>query len=111
MPTLLVIDDDDRIRSLLAEYLSGRGFEVRTAQDGAEGLALLKASPVDLVVLDVMMPNVDGLAVCRQVRATSTVPIVFLSSRDEELDRILGLELGGDDSDGEVAGRIEQLEN
>lgn len=95
--TLLVIDDDDRLRSLLAEYLGGRGFEVLTAPGGQEGLDRLRGGGVDLVVLDVMMPDMDGFEVCRQLRAFSKVPVIMLTARGDELDRIVGLEIGADD--------------
>ena len=98
MKTLLVIDDDQRLRELLAEYLGGRGFEVLTAEDGPTGLERLAARPdVALVVLDVMMPGMDGLEVCRAIRRDSQRPIVMLTARGDETDRIVGLELGADD--------------
>jgi len=94
---LLVVDDDERLRALLAEYLGGRGFHVDTAPTGEDGLARLAAEPLDLVILDLMLPGADGLEICRRIRATSTVPIVMLTARGEDLDRIVGLELGADD--------------
>ncbi len=97
MKRLLVIDDDERLRRLLAEYLEARGFAVETASDGDAGLARLRAGGFDLVVLDVMMPGRDGLDVCREVRRTSAIPIVMLTARGDETDRIVGLELGADD--------------
>lgn len=97
MTTLLVIDDDDRIRSLLAEYLTSRGLTVRTAADGPEGLAQLDAHPVDLVILDVMMPGMDGLDVLRALRPANAVPVIMLTARGDDMDRIVGLELGADD--------------
>lgn len=97
MSRLLILDDDPRTRALLAEYLGGRGYTVDTAPDGDTGLQRLKAEPPDLVVLDVMMPGKDGFEVCRIIRATSRVPIIMLTARGDELDRIVGLELGADD--------------
>jgi len=94
---VLVIDDDGHIREVVSFALAEAGFAVECAKDGAEGLALCARAPFDAVVLDIVMPELDGLEVCRRLRAKSRVPIVFLSSRDEELDRVLGLELGGDD--------------
>ncbi len=98
IPTrILVVDDDPRLRELLRYTLSREGFQVREASDGRAALALLAEQDVDLVVLDVLMPELDGIQVCRQLRRSSQVPIVFLSSKGEEFDRVLGLELGGDD--------------
>ena len=97
MQRVLVIDDDAGLRALLAEYLGGRGFAVETEASGDEGLARLRAGGVDLVVLDVMMPGKDGFQVCREIRAFSAVPIVMLTARGDEFDRIVGLELGADD--------------
>jgi DNA-binding response OmpR family regulator len=98
MRTLLVIDDDARLRELVAEYLGGRDFAVLGAEDGPTGLALLeRRADVELVILDVMMPGLDGLEVCRRIRRTSRVPIVMLTARGDDTDRIVGLELGADD--------------
>ncbi len=97
MRTILVIDDDERIRELVAEYLSTRGFSVDTAQDGESGLARLQGAGYDLVVLDVMMPGRDGFEVVREIRRDSRVPIIMLTARGDETDRIVGLELGADD--------------
>lgn len=95
--TILVVDDDPNLREVVRYALSREGFRVEEAQNGEEALRRWRALKPDLLVLDVLMPEMDGLAVCREIRRESTVPIVFLSSRDEELDRVLGLELGGDD--------------
>jgi DNA-binding response OmpR family regulator len=97
MRRLLVIDDDARLRDLLSEYLGSRGFAVDTAADGEAGLATLRGSAVDLVVLDVMMPGKDGFEVCRELRTFSRVPVVMLTARGDEMDRIVGLEIGADD--------------
>lgn len=97
MPTILVVDDDPNLREVVRYALARQGYTVREAQNGAEALRMLAQAPVDLVVLDMVMPELDGIDTCREIRKTSRVPIVFLSSRDEELDRVLGLELGGDD--------------
>ena len=94
---ILVVDDDPRLREVVRYALSREGFEVAEARDGAEALRQVAALDPALVVLDVLMPEMDGIEVCRTLRRTSEVPIVFLSSRGEELDRVLGLELGGDD--------------
>jgi DNA-binding response OmpR family regulator len=94
---LLVIDDDEALNALLTEYLGQFGFAVRTAANPEEGLRALKIDPPDLVVLDVMLPGMDGLAVCRKIRETSRLPIVMLTARGDVMDRILGLEMGADD--------------
>ena len=96
-PTILVADDDPHIRQVVRFAVEKAGFEALEAEDGAQALQRVADDEPDLVVLDVMMPEMDGTEVCRRLRADSDVPIVFLSSRDEEIDRILGLELGGDD--------------
>lgn len=97
MPKILLIDDDAHIRDVVRFALSREGFTVTEAENGAEGLAAAERDPPDLILLDVMMPEMDGTEVCRRLRRSSRVPIIFLSSRDEEIDRVLGLELGGDD--------------
>ena len=97
MAQILVVDDDAHIRDVVRFALEKAGHQVREAADGRAALADFAVSPADLIVLDILMPEVDGLEVCREIRRSSEVPILFLSSRDEELDRILGLELGADD--------------
>lgn len=97
MATVLVVDDEPRIRDVVQYALEREGFRVLMAVDGNDALDKMTASHVDLVVLDILMPELDGLSVCRAIRKASAVPIIFLSSRAEEVDRILGLELGGDD--------------
>lgn len=96
-PTILVADDDPHLREVVRYALEQAGFQVEEAKDGREALEKVRARPPSLLVLDLMMPELDGLEVCREVRRTQPVPIVFLSSRDDELDRVLALELGGDD--------------
>ena len=95
--TVLVVDDEANIRDVVQYALEREGFRVLTAADGSAALARLEAGGVDLVVLDILMPELDGLSLCRRLRLSSAIPIIFLSSRGEEVDRILGLELGGDD--------------
>ena len=94
---VLVVDDDPHIREVVAFALKKAGFDTAYAEDGAQALEQVAALDPDLVVLDVLMPELDGTEVCRRIRAERATPIVFLSSRDDEIDRILGLELGGDD--------------
>jgi DNA-binding response OmpR family regulator len=95
--TILVIDDDERLRGLVAEYLGGRGFTVVTAEDGERGLDMIRTIPIDMVVLDVMLPGLDGFEVMREIRKFSRVPVVMLTARGDETDRIVGLEIGADD--------------
>ncbi|GAA0676326.1 two-component system OmpR family response regulator [Sphingomonas insulae] len=95
--TVLVVDDDPHIRQLLVFALGKAGLDTLEAADGEAGLALVQRHDPSLVVLDINMPRMDGLEVCRRVRADSDVPILFLSSRDDEIDRVLGIELGADD--------------
>ncbi|GGF19518.1 DNA-binding response regulator [Aliidongia dinghuensis] len=94
---ILVVDDEPHIREVICFALDGAGMTTETARDGAEALKRFSEMPPDLIVLDIGMPETDGLEVCRQVRKVSDVPILFLSARDEEIDRVLGLEIGGDD--------------
>ena len=95
--TILLVDDEDAIQSLLTYPLERDGYRVVQARDGDEALRRFSEEDVDLVVLDIMLPRVDGLEVCRRLRAESTVPIIMLTARDDELDKVLGLELGADD--------------
>ena len=97
MLTILVIDDDPGISSLLVEYLSSRGYRVESAPDGPTGLRFLRSTTVDLVILDVMMPGMDGLEVLQHLRRDHSVPVIMLTARGEDTDRIVGLELGADD--------------
>ena len=94
---VLVIDDDERLNDLLTRYMDRFGFTVQSCIDPKTALRLLKREPPDLVILDVMLPEMDGFAVCRKVREASRVPIIMLTARGEVMDRILGLELGADD--------------
>jgi len=94
---LLVIDDEANLRHTLSYALRQEGYEVLTAADGDEGLALFRQAAPDLVILDVMLPGQDGFEVCRRLRRESDVPVVMLTARDTELDKIVGLEIGADD--------------
>ncbi len=94
---ILVVDDEARIREVLDYALKKEGFEVVAVTDGREAIDAVEKGGIDLVILDVMLPEVDGLSACRNIRTTSRVPILFLSARSDEIDRVLGLELGGDD--------------
>ncbi len=97
MQTVLVVDDDPHIREVVCFALEKAGYGTITAADGQQALRQHRSRSPDLVVLDILMPELDGLAVCRELRSISPVPIVLLSSRDEEVDRIVGLEMGADD--------------
>jgi two-component system, OmpR family, response regulator len=96
-PTILLVDDEDAVQKLLAYPLEREGYRVIPARDGQEALERFIAEQPDLVVLDVMLPKLDGLEVCKRLRARSTVPIIMLTARDDELDKVVGLELGADD--------------
>jgi len=96
-PRILLIDDEQPIQTLLSFPLQRDGYEVVQASDGREALARFDEQAFDLVVLDVMMPRMDGLEVCRRLRARSSVPIIMLTAKAEEIDKVLGLELGADD--------------
>jgi DNA-binding response OmpR family regulator len=94
---VLLIDDDTRMYELLAQYLGQNGITVAHAPDGGRGLAALEANAYDAVLLDVMMPGMDGLEVCKRIRAKRQIPILMLTARGDETDRVVGLELGADD--------------
>lgn len=97
MPRLLVTDDDPAIVGLVRATLEPEGFETVAATTGKEAVRLIQDDSFDLVILDIMMPEMDGLEACRQIRLTSEVPIIFLSAKDEEADKVVGFTLGGDD--------------
>jgi DNA-binding response OmpR family regulator len=95
--TILLVDDEDSVQKLLAYPLERDGYQVLPARDGEEALIRFAHERVDLVVLDLMLPRLDGLEVCRRLRAQSSVPIIMLTARGDELDKVMGLELGADD--------------
>lgn len=97
MATVLVVDDDGHIREVVRFSLEQAGHRVLEAADGGAAVRIFREQPVDVVVLDIIMPEQDGIEVCKRLRERSQVPILFLSSRDDELDRVLGLEIGADD--------------
>jgi len=94
---VLVVDDDQDIRELLAQYLTKNNFDVLTAGDGVEMDALLTMHQPDLIILDIMLPGDDGFTLCQRIRQTSNVPIIMLTANSDEMDRVLGLEIGADD--------------
>lgn len=94
---ILVVDDEDKIRNIIRMYFAKEGFETTEASDGSQALEILGREQFDLIVLDIMMPGLDGWAVCREVRTVSSVPIIMLTARGEEVDRVVGLEMGADD--------------
>ncbi len=97
LPHLLIVDDDPDICQLVSQFLEARGFRVSSAANGQAMRLALAASSVDLVILDVMLPDEDGLSLCRELRATSRVPVIFLTAASGETDRVVGLEMGADD--------------
>ncbi len=113
--SVLVVDDDPHIRQLLVFALGKAGFDTSEAADGEAALAAVEAGAPDLIVLDINMPRMDGLEVCRRVRAVGDTPVLFLSSRDDEIDRVVGIELGADDyvvkpfSPREVVARVQAI--
>jgi DNA-binding response OmpR family regulator len=96
-PVILIIDDDAKLNELLKDFLKDFGFEVITATHPAKGLKKLKQALPDLVILDIMLPEMDGFEVCRAIRQTSNVPVIMLTARGEITDKVVGLELGADD--------------
>jgi DNA-binding response OmpR family regulator len=94
---ILVVEDEPSIREIVSLYLRRAGFQVRVAPDGEAALAMLRREPADLVILDLMLPRIDGLEVTRQIRAQSDTPLIMLTARKSETDRIAGLEMGADD--------------
>ena len=94
---ILLVDDDSRLAAMVSEYLGGAGYRVTTAATGGEGLERLGAEPYDGLVLDLSLPDMDGLEVCRRLRARSDLPVLMLTARGDAMDRVVGLELGADD--------------
>ena len=97
MTQIALIDDDRNILTSVSIALESEGYEVRTYTDGAAALAALTSSPPDLAVLDIKMPRMDGMEMLRRLRQTSDLPVIFLTSKDEEIDEVLGLRMGADD--------------
>lgn len=112
MNPILVVDDNEQIVDILSQYIKKEGWPILTAKTGEEALSLFNAAEPSLILLDIMLPGMDGLEVCRCIRRVSSVPILMITARDEDADRILGLDIGADDyivkpfSPGEVMARI-----
>ena len=96
-PEILVVEDEASIASFVSLYLKNAGFEVRTAENGTDALTAVQTREPSLIILDLMLPDLDGLEVCRRIRQNSDVPILMLTARDEDVDKIIGLEVGADD--------------
>src|SRR5690554_2958313 len=115
MPTILISDDNRQITSILQEYAKKSGFDTKIALDGQETLDLFYSIVPDIILLDVMMPKVDGFEVCREIRKSSNVPIIMITARGEDFERIMGLDIGADDyivkpfSPGEVMARVKAI--
>jgi DNA-binding response OmpR family regulator len=97
MPKLLIIDDDEKMNGLMCSYLAGFGYEVNTCTHPLLGLQKIKSGSPDLVILDIMLPDMDGFTVCKEIRKQYAVPVIMLTARGDVTDRIVGLELGADD--------------
>lgn len=115
MPSMLIADDNRQIVSILEEYAKREGYSTAAAYDGAEALRMALATPFDIILLDVMMPLVDGFEVCREIRRHSTVPVIMITARGEDFERIMGLDNGADDyivkpfSPAEVMARVRAI--
>jgi DNA-binding response OmpR family regulator len=115
MPTILIVEDEDTVREVVSEGLQSEGYEVLVANNGLDGLRQAREADPDLILLDLMLPEMDGLSVCRALRRNSDVPIIMLTARGTEMDKIAGLETGADDyvvkpfSLGELLARIRSL--
>ena len=95
--SVLVVEDEASIASFVALYLKNAGYDVRTAANGTEALAAVASAQPSLIVLDLMLPDIDGIEICRRIRQKSDIPILMLTARDEDVDKIIGLEVGADD--------------
>lgn len=115
MPTILIADDNRQITSILEEYAKKEGFTPKVALDGSEAIELFQKYQPDIVLLDVMMPKTDGFEVCREIRKTSNVPVIMITARGEDFEKIMGLDIGADDyivkpfSPGEVMARVRAI--
>lgn len=97
IPTILIVDDDAGIRDLLGQFLQKHGFETRLARDGKQMWELYHKTAINLIILDIMLPDKDGMTLCKELRQKSQIPIIMLTAISEDIDRIIGLEMGADD--------------
>ena len=97
MARLLIVDDEEKIREVVKEYALLNGYEVAEAEDGLDALSAVEQQPIDLVILDIMMPKLDGYEVCKRIKTSSNIPVIMLSARGEEYDKLFGFEIGVDD--------------
>ncbi|MDY2934130.1 MAG: response regulator transcription factor [Anaerovoracaceae bacterium] len=97
MPTILIVDDEQKIREVIREYSEFNGYEVEEAADGMEAVSLCRLNDYDLIIMDIMMPKLDGYSACKEIKKTKNIPVIMLSARGEEYDKLFGFELGIDD--------------
>lgn len=97
MARLLIVDDEEKIREVVKEYALLNGYQVAEAEDGLDALSAVEQQPIDLVILDIMMPKLDGYEVCKRIKTSSNIPVIMLSARGEEYDKLFGFEIGVDD--------------
>lgn len=97
MARLLIVDDEEKIREVVKEYALLNGYEVAEAEDGLDALSAVEQQPIDLVILDIMIPKLDGYEVCKRIKTSSNIPVIMLSARGEEYDKLFGFEIGVDD--------------
>lgn len=97
MESILIVDDELKIREVISEYVKSSGYDTFEASDGIQALKIVETQPIDLVILDVMMPNLDGFTTCKRIKEMKNIPIIMLSARSEEYDKLLGFDLGIDD--------------
>ena len=95
--TILIVEDESDLSAIVADYITAAGYQAEVIADGCEALASIQRKPPDLIVLDIMLPGLDGMALCKAVREMSEVPIIMVTAKVEEIDRLLGLEFGADD--------------
>ena len=97
MPKILIVDDEQKIREVIREYSEFNGYEVEEAADGMEAVSLCRLNDYDLIIMDIMMPRLDGYSACKEIKKTKNIPVIMLSARGEEYDKLFGFELGIDD--------------
>ena len=97
MRRILVVDDEEKIRAIIRKYGEFEGYDITEAKDGMEAVKLCREQDFDVIILDIMMPELDGFSTCREIRKTKNIPVIMLSAKSEEVDKILGLNMGADD--------------